>query len=253
MSTTDEMERTVAFRASARFPSPERLAAGRERLLAAMAQQPVTGRAVAGRGAASVAPLRRRWRRPALAGGLAAAVAAGAAAALVVTGGPAAMPRQHEATGHARTVVTAAWTVREDADGTVTIYLRQYADPAGLQRTLREDGVNAIVRQIPKVTRTIGKSKWVYDACEYAATNDAPSAVQEAVVGDAIYYSAKLGLNHVIHPDAMPPGSALFLTFSNLTFDRGKKGLEGHRPVVLNNDTLPACVPYSPPASFFRA
>jgi hypothetical protein len=37
MNNADEMERTAAFRASARFPSPQRLAAGRKRLLAAAA------------------------------------------------------------------------------------------------------------------------------------------------------------------------------------------------------------------------
>jgi hypothetical protein len=63
---------------------------------------------------------------------------------------------QHATAGHTRTVVTTAWTVREDASGTVTIYLQQYADPAGLQQTLRADRINAIVRQIPAVLRTVG-------------------------------------------------------------------------------------------------
>lgn len=54
MNKADEMERIVAFRASARIPSPARLAAGRERLLAAaMAEQGHRRRAVLGAGAAA--------------------------------------------------------------------------------------------------------------------------------------------------------------------------------------------------------
>ena len=93
--------------------------------------------------------IRARRRIPALAGALTAAAAATAAAALVLTSGPGAVPGQQATAGHIRTVVTAAWTVREDADGTVTVYLRQYANPAGLQQTLQADGINAIVRPLP--------------------------------------------------------------------------------------------------------
>ena len=101
---------------------------------------------------ARAAPKRahRRWRRPLLVGGLStAAAAAGAVAALVLASGPGTVPGQQATAGRSRTVVTAAWTVREDAGGAVRIYLREYANPAGLQQALRADGVNAIVRSIP--------------------------------------------------------------------------------------------------------
>jgi hypothetical protein len=236
----DEIERTAAFRADARFPSEARLAAGRERLLAAaMAEQ------------AAGATARRRWRRPVLAGGLTAAAAATAAAALVLTSGPGAVPGQRGTVGHTRTVVTAAWTVREDADGTVAIYLRQYVDPAGLQRALRADGVNAIVRSIPNARRRAGKVTENYPACKYAATNDASPAVQQAVVGNVTYHSSSLGLYFVIHPGAMPRGSALFLTFMDFAVSGHGTALGAGMPVVLNNDTMPACVPIPPPP--FRA
>ena len=183
----------------------------------------------------------RRWRRPVLAGGIStAAVAAGAAAVLVLTSGPGVVPGRHEAAGHSRTVVTTAWTVSEDADGTVSIYLHEYANPAGLQRALRADGVNAIVRPIPYALQVGFNNKPVVrPTCNYVTINDrAPLAVQGAVL--TIGRRALPAL-FVIHPEAMPPGSALFLAFmANLPRAAGNIAL---KPVVLSNDTAPACVP----------
>jgi hypothetical protein len=189
--------------------------------------------------------------------GAAAAVTAAVAAALVLASGPGAVRGQHGTAGHTRTVVTAAWTVREAADGTVTIYLRQYANPDGMQRTLRADGINAIVRPTPIVWRTFGPRSGLlpatwrklsppfrlpFPACVYRATNRAPLAVQRAVV---TFVGRGLPALFVIHPHAMPPGSALFLTFwaglpSNAKNDN--TGVFALKPVVLNSDTVPACV-----------
>jgi hypothetical protein len=194
---------------------------------------------------------RQRWRLPVLAGGLTAAAAATAAAALVLTSGPGVVPGQHGTAGHTRTVVTAAWTVREDADGTVTIDLRQYANPAGLQQTLRADGINAIVRPVPSMSRTIGKSTLTYPACHYAATNTAPPAVQQAVV---TFVGQNLPAGYIIHPDAMPRGSALFLAFlagMPRSPKNGNTGVLALLPAVLNNDTVPVCVPRIKPVPTF--
>jgi hypothetical protein len=184
-----------------------------------------------------------RWRRPVLAGGLTtAAVAAGAVAALVLTSGPGTASGQHPAGGHSRTVVTTAWTVREDSDGTVSIYLHEYADPAGLQQALQADGVNAIVRPIPYVLhRGLNSKPVVQPTCDYATNDDrAPLAVQGAVL--TVGRQAIPAL-FIIHPDAMPPGSALFLAFmANPPRAAGNIAL---KPVVLSNDKAPACVPAS--------
>jgi hypothetical protein len=187
-------------------------------------------------------PARHRRRLPALAGGLTAAAAATAAAALALTGGPAAVHGQQAAAGHSRTVVTAAWTVHEDADGTVTVYLRQYTDPAALQHTLRADGVNAIVRAVP-VTRPAITPPFTQPVCIYAFTNRAPVAVQRAVL---TFHGLGLTTVFTVRAAAMPRGSALFLTFISglpASFKNDKTGVVGLRPVVLNNDTVPACVP----------
>jgi hypothetical protein len=183
---------------------------------------------------------RQRWRMPALAGGLTVAVAAAAAAALVLTSGPGTIAGQHRTAGHTGTVTTAAWTVRENADGTVTIYLRQYGDITSLQRTLQADGIDAIIFRVPAATKTIGKATYYYPTCTYPATDAAPQAVQHAVVtvpgrrfppGPVTPANAP---RFIIHPDAMPHGSALLLWFTSDLVTN---------PVVLKSDTKPACVP----------
>jgi hypothetical protein len=197
--------------------------------------------------------IRARRRTPALAGGLTAAAAATAAAALVLTSGPVAVPGQRGTAAHTRTVVTAAWTVREDADGTVTVYLRQYVNPAGLQQTLRKDGINAIVRRIPSTLQPILRPPEFWSrkpdlrlrrpACVYTTTNNAPLAVQHAAV--TLPRLRDLPAAYIIHPGAMPQGSALFLTFlagMPATLKNDNTGVVALPPVVLNNDTVPACV-----------
>ena len=50
--------------------------------------------------------------------------------------------------GRPPTVQLAAWTVVREADGNVTVSIRELKDPAGLQSTLRADGVPASVTLI---------------------------------------------------------------------------------------------------------
>jgi hypothetical protein len=185
-----------------------------------------------------------RWRLRVLAGGLTVAAAA-AAAALVLVGGSGVVPGRQGTAGHYRTFVTAAWTVREDAGGAVTVYLRQYADAAGLQQALRVDGVTAIVRAIPYALGPLGVP---YATCNYADADAAPQYVQQAVVT-----IVSLGL-FTIHPGAMPMGSALFLPFLAglpTTPKNGNTGVRAWAPVVLNNDSVPACVPQAKPLPTF--
>ena len=243
----NDLDLVAALRAGVPEPPSARLAAGRGRLTAAISAEAATVTARSGR---------RRLNRPAVAICAAAAATAIAAAGLVLTSGPGAVPTG----GHARTVVTAAWTVREAADGTVTIYLRQYASPARLQQTLRADGVNAVVRQVPYRMRTVpirlpGSGKPPLrvpgPTCMYAATNNAPPAVQQAVVTFVVTSAGRdLPARIIIDPGKMPPGSALLLPFMTGMPAAPKNGNTGIRPltpVVLNNDTVPACVPVTKP------
>jgi hypothetical protein len=84
--------------------------------------------------------VRARRRIRSLAGALAAT--AGAAVAVGMLAAPG-----HQATGQSRAQL-AAWTVTKQADGDVRVTIRELvnADPAGLQATLRADGVPAAVR-----------------------------------------------------------------------------------------------------------
>ena len=81
--------------------------------------------------------VRARRRIPGLAGVL--AVVAAAAFAVIAL-----LSASHPA-GHQPGVQLAAWTVVKQADGTVSVTIRQLRDPAGLQSTLRADGVPASV------------------------------------------------------------------------------------------------------------
>ena len=80
--------------------------------------------------------VRARRRVPAVAGALGAV----AAVAFAVT---AALPASHPASGPGAQL--AAWTVVRQADGSIRVTIRELRDPAGLQHTLRADGVPASV------------------------------------------------------------------------------------------------------------
>ncbi|HEX6520575.1 MAG TPA: hypothetical protein VF070_11280 [Streptosporangiaceae bacterium] len=166
---------------------------------------------------------RRRWRRPVLAATLTAAVSAATAIAVVAPGGQA---------RHLGTVVTAAWTVRGNTDGTVTIQLHQLIDPAKLQRVLRADGVNAIVG--PAWYKGVIDGRHTYVSCQYQNLPAEPPAVQRAVV------TSRDGFT--IRPSAMPPGSALFIGDSVKHEGNAGYGMV-LRPVVLKNSELPPCTP----------
>ena len=76
--------------------------------------------------------VRVRRRLPGVAGVLALAAGAAVAAATLLGGQQPSRPI---------TARLAAWTVTKQGDGTITVTIRQLHDPAGLQRTLRADGV----------------------------------------------------------------------------------------------------------------
>jgi hypothetical protein len=86
---------------------------------------------------------RRRVRR--LVSGTVGVLALAAVAAVAVT---ALLPASHPVSSqpsqpaHAQ---LAAWTVSRKADGTVIVTIREFRDPAGLQRKLRADGIPASI------------------------------------------------------------------------------------------------------------
>jgi hypothetical protein len=86
---------------------------------------------------------------------LATGIVAGAASVALVLGlglsaviGSASHQPSHQPS-HPVHAQLAAWTVVEQADGTVLVTIRQFRDPAGLQRELRADGVPASIIVYP--------------------------------------------------------------------------------------------------------
>jgi hypothetical protein len=134
--------------------------------------------------------VRTRRRIPAVA----AAVAVLATAVAAVT---ALLPSSHPGS-HQPGIQLAAWTVAKHADGTVEVTIRQLRDPAGLQRTLRADGVPAsvIFGNQPNAQPNPCQS---YGHPELLPTVITPSAAPGRPHGQAIVMA--------IHPSALP-GSA---------------------------------------------
>ena len=112
--------------------------------------------------------VRTRRRIPGLAGVLAVL----AAAAFAVT---ALLPASHPAS-HQPGVQLAAWTVVKQADGTVSVTIRELRDPAGLQSTLRADGVPASVTFSGQQNLSCQR----YTACGSPKTASSRSSTREA-------------------------------------------------------------------------
>ena len=157
--------------------------------LMTMVAEPFTGlrmttplEAITGRGRA----LRRRRRLPVLAGTVAAAAAAItlAVSALLPAAGP--VPAR-----------LAAWTVTRAPDGTVTVTVREFRDPAGLQATLRADGIPASVWSLGRPNPACHAPTVPVGHALNRVYSFPPPAQRQDVV--------------VIHPAALPPGTGVAL------------------------------------------
>ena len=133
--------------------------------------------------------VRARRRLPRVAG----AVAAMAGTAVAVT---ALLPASHQPGAH-----LAAWTVAKQSDDAILVTIRQLTDPAGLQRTLRADGVRATVTfddQQNAVCRNYSKPS---------------AALTNSVIGMPLgYHEPTL----VIHPSALPADAGVQIAAGRL-------------------------------------
>jgi hypothetical protein len=130
--------------------------------------------------------VRTRRRIPALAATLALAGGAAVAVAALAPGGHQA-PRLPGAQ-------LAAWTVTRQADGDIHVTIRELLDPAGLQATLRADGVPASVN--------VRRNTNLHSACQpYPASR----SQREAIVQFGSGQSGVL----IIDPSAIPRGVGL--------------------------------------------
>jgi hypothetical protein len=138
--------------------------------------------------------VRARRRIPGVAGTL--AVAAGTALAvttLVPSGHPGLLGSGHPGSHPARAQL-AAWTVAKQINGDIDVTIRQLQDPAGLQSTLRADGLPVTVSFSGP---PLSASCQPYDTGRYVL-----SAVAHFYTSDGSAYL-------VINPSALPSGSGV--------------------------------------------
>jgi hypothetical protein len=171
--------------------------------------------------------LRPTRRRLALGVGLAAA--AGAAVAVVgLPGSP----------NHGGAPAAAAWAVTKNPDGSVSVNIRDYRDPAGLQAKLRAAGVRANVTTAPDkcLVRGGGTADEFANFGGDTSTFHTPYTWQRLFAGSPSYvtngpgYSIVLNsdgqpvtlpngetfpahLSFTVHPNQLPPGDDLNIGF----------------------------------------
>ena len=131
-------------------------------------------------------------------------LSATAVIAAVIIGVIALLPASHQAS-HPVHAQLAAWTVVKQADGTVLVKIREFRDPAGLQATLRADGVPASVKFMP--ANLADKGPWAIvhfkgNPCrEYSGGE---GQAQNVVTGGNPF---KAGI--FVHPSAIPRGAGV--------------------------------------------
>jgi hypothetical protein len=164
---------------------------------------------------------RARRRRHALTGLTGATVAAAGTAfavtALAAPGHPAGQsgsPARHPVTAR-----LAAWTVARQANGDITITVRQLSDPAGLQSTLRADGVPASVTWVASPDPSCRR---------YPMTQALFTSVYQAqkVTGAGTTVLT-------INPSALPSGAGVWLgaAFGRQAADRGLHRADVHQAI----------------------
>jgi hypothetical protein len=165
--------------------------------------------------------VRARRRTPALAG--AAAVLAGTALAvttLLPSGHPGVQGSRHSGSPLANARL-AAWTVAKQTNGNIDVTIRQLKNPAGLQRTLRADG-------LPVNVTFSGHSQNA--SCQpYPASNDVLRGVARLTPGARF-----TGVNNaflVINPSVLPSGAGLAI------YDRPRGGTGPVRALGGNTST----------------
>ncbi|HEY6311872.1 MAG TPA: hypothetical protein VIY52_13850 [Streptosporangiaceae bacterium] len=135
--------------------------------------------------------------------------------AAVIVGVIALLPASHQPSPpvHAQ---LAAWTVVKQADGTVLVKIREFRDPAGLQRELRADGIPASVQFNP--ANLVGKGPWAIvhfkgNPCQEYSGGEGQA--QNVVTGGSPF---TVGM--FVHPSAIPSGAGVqFVVSSNVGYD----------------------------------
>lgn len=204
------------------------------------------GRGGRRRGSGQVAARLRSYRRPVL---LACAAAGIAACAAIVV--PAVLPA-----GGTGSVVTAAWAVQRNPDGTVTVTVSDVFDLGGLQRALTDNGIPARVITVATNPATYTgplvavhpTRRVTVSGCFYPATGSyfEPAPVQQAAVTQVVTpQRTTISALYVIHPSVMPAGSVLLIQGVTLGGQGPRAAADVSElasfpaPAVLVSDSLP--------------
>jgi hypothetical protein len=129
----------------------------------------------------------------------------GAAAALAIVAGAALTVTTLLPSSHPASAQLAAWTVARQANGAITVTIRELSDPAGLQSTLRADGVPASV---------------TFSGQENPACRRYPSGGGTDLLGKAVSVRPEgRSTLMIINPSALPSGAGL--QFASLAQHQG--------------------------------
>jgi hypothetical protein len=165
--------------------------------------------------------LRTRRRMAGIATAVVVAGGAALATALLPPGGasqPATSGPHPVASGtRPGSVQLTAWTVTKGPGDTVRILIRELRDPAGMQRTLRADGVPAhvafqggVLSDTPPLPRECGDTR---------LSPEEDAALQGKILGNSFMPEVQNGIALVIHASEIPKGIGL-----NLTVQSGSNG-----------------------------
>jgi hypothetical protein len=146
--------------------------------------------------------IRARRRIPGAAGAL--AVVAGTALALTTL-----LTSSHQP-GHPAPAQLAAWTVVKQTDGTISVIVRQFRDPAGLQHELRADGVPASVifnRRLPRHAPFRDLFNVKNNPCQ--AYSGGQGQLLKVVGGGRPAQLGDQSTISIIHPSALPSGAGV--------------------------------------------
>jgi hypothetical protein len=152
----------------------------------------------------------RRHRRSIARRSLGGLSATGVIAAAII--GVIALPPASHQASHRVHAQLAAWTVVRQADGTIFVQIRELRDPAGLQATLRADGVPASVAFYPGSVAPgqspISIVQFKDNPCEeYSGGED---QAQNVVTGQDPFQSG-----FTVHPSAIPSGAGVQIVASS--------------------------------------
>jgi hypothetical protein len=165
------------------------------------------------------------------------AIATATAAAIVV---PAVLPGQD-----AGSLVTAAWAVQHNPDGTVEITFKQARDVAGLQRYLRAHGIPAYIRYIPFVRTQAGDYRRA-ENCGPTGPGNLPGGQRNVAITEKVFPflaagGAPAGDALTIRPSQIPAGDSILIEVS---WDPGDGPFGSNvGDQVLGNGNPPTCAP----------